>query len=44
MVQWKSRPEFPQFDRVNPCKPMNIGLIWISLGEPHCLFAPTLPQ
>jgi hypothetical protein len=48
--QWKPAgpkqkyPEFPDFDSVNPCKPTDIGLIWISFGEPHCLFAPTLPQ
>jgi hypothetical protein len=33
--------EFPQFDRVSAGKAMNIGLLWISSGEPRSLFAPT---
>ena len=40
----KTKLEFPKFDMVNTCKPMNIGLISISPGESHYPFAPTLPQ
>jgi len=28
--------EFPEFKRLNIHKPLNIGLISISPGEPHC--------
>jgi len=36
--------EFTGFDMANIRKQLNILFILISLGEPHCLFAPTLPQ
>jgi hypothetical protein len=36
-VQRYTCVEFPWFDRVNSCKYLNIGLISISPGEPHCL-------
>ena len=36
--------EFHGFDIVNARKPLSILFISISCGEPHCPFAPTLPQ
>ena len=37
-------PEFPEFDMINTRNSLNSRLISISCSEPHCPFAPTLPQ
>ena len=39
-----NKPGFPGFDMVNTRNSLDNRLISISCSDPHCPFAPTLPQ